>query len=43
MKLILFLVIVVLLVLLFGCVVFVGGDSDSYYGVNWEDCEYNNC
>jgi predicted small secreted protein len=29
-------------VLLSGCVVSVGGGSDSHYGGDWEDREYNN-
>jgi len=29
-------------VLLSGCVVSVGGGSDSHYGADWEDREFNN-
>ena len=42
MKLILLSAIVASSALLSGCVVSVGGDSDSHYGANWEDREYNN-
>lgn len=43
MKMVFFLVVLVFLVLFLGCVVLVGGGLDSYYGVDWEDREFNNC
>lgn len=42
MKTILLLTFIASSVLLSGCVVSVGGGSDSHYGSNWEDREFNN-
>ncbi|HBL21801.1 MAG TPA: hypothetical protein DDZ29_13305, partial [Alteromonas mediterranea] len=42
MKIVLLSVALASSVLLSGCVVSVGGGSDSHYGADWEDREFNN-